>query len=206
MASVSAFSAAAAGEGEYRREAITCFAVGTRLLTSEGYKTVETLDSRADRVITSDGRAVPFKLFRDVVEHATTSTAPFRILPGALGRNVPVAEIRLSPTHKVRVRKGVWLSPMQAALSNPRVQQYGVGGRVEYFHVACPDFLRDNLVAEGAVVESFGTIDSLRGTSDADVELEAVARIYTWNDHLGGYTRAAHVYSCDVSSCDDDDR
>ena len=181
---------------------------GTRILTDDGYKTVETLDERTDRVLTSDGRALPFKMYATVIEQATASTAPYRIMPHAFGRNVPVGQLCLSPTHKVCIRKGLWLPPDLASTTNPLVQQYGVGSRVEYIHIACNNFLRDNLVAEGAVIESFGTVETIFGPGNAsevaafdtfdtfdtfEFDIEDLANIYTWNDHLGGYTRSLVV-------------
>ena len=133
-------------------EPIACFARGTRILTEVGYKAVETLDERADRVVTGDGRAMPFRMHATVVGQATPSTAPYRIAPNAFGRNVPKKAICMSPTHS---------------------------------------FLRDNLVAEGAVVESFGNVDTVFGGRDPDdYDIEDLAKVYTWNDRLGGFTRA----------------
>jgi len=48
-----------------------------------------------------------------------------------------------------------------------------------YYHVECENYLRDNVLAEGMVAESYGTAFALKEVRD----------IYKWNDSLGGYTR-----------------
>lgn len=171
--------------------AIACFARGTRVLTDSGYKAVEALDGASDRVMSSDRRAVPFTLHRTVIDRATATSAPYRIMPNAFGRNAPSAPVCLSPMHKINIRRGLWQPPAQAAVLNPLVQQYGVGERVEYYHIECEDYFRDDLVTEGLVVESFGTVKAVLGNAGGSVQ--DLANIYTWNARSGGFTRARSV-------------
>ena len=158
-----------------------CFAEGTRILINSGYKAVQNL-SQTDRVMTSDNRAVPFKLMKFTISETTKDTAPYRILPGAFGKNVPSATLCLSPRHMVQYRKNVWISPRIAAQNNNRIEQYGVGMPVTYYHIMCENFLQDNLIAEGTIVESFGTMEAIKGRSDT----------YKWNTTLGGFTRLGY--------------
>ena len=158
-----------------------CFVEGTRILTNSGYKAVEDL-VKTDKVMTSDNRAVPFKLMKFTILETTETTAPYRILPGAFGKNVPSATLCLSPRHMVQYRKSVWISPRIAAQNNNRIEQYGVGMPVTYYHIMCENFLRDNLIAEGTVVESFGTMRSINNRSDT----------YKWNTTIGGFTRLSY--------------
>ena len=160
-----------------------CFVSGTRILTQNGYKAIETLQ-KEDLVVLADGRQVPYRLKRQVFENTTERSAPYRIEAGAFGPAKPAADICLSPIHKLQIRKSVWISPQQAAaLKNPKVRQYGIGESVTYWHIECADFLRDNLVCEGMVVESLGTRNNYRGP----------AKVYTWNERLGGFTRPGSV-------------
>jgi hypothetical protein len=159
---------------------ITCFAAGSRVLTQNGYKAVESLTS-SDLITTSDGRSVPFKRISTTIESATTSTAPYRIDAHAFGHNNPVAPVFLSARHKIQLRKGLWTCPMIAAKTNSRVIQYGVGESVTYYHIRCPSYFKDNLVTEGMTVESFGLPSDLNGAAHA----------FTWNSRLNGLTRMA---------------
>ena len=165
----------------YRTGGVACFVEGTRIATKGGYKPVETLSSGTDLVVTSDGRLVPFELVSATIPCADQETAPYLIEPHAFGRNVPSHPLRISGTHKILAgkRRGVWTCAKVAAHSNPLVTQYGIGDPVTYHHIECDDYLADNLIAEGAVCESFGTATSTRG----------VRQVYTWNEKLGGFTR-----------------
>ena len=155
-----------------------CFVTGTRVLTQNGYKAIETLLMK-DLVVLSDGRVVNYDLKKIVVEKANAMSAPYKIEAGAFGKNLPAANICLSPHHKLQIRKGVWISPERAAKTNPKVNQYGLGEPVTYWHIACDDYLKDNLVCEGMVVESLATNKNYTGPS----------KVYTWSDRLGGFTR-----------------
>jgi hypothetical protein len=157
---------------------IPCFPMGTRVLTTAGYKAIEKL-TKDDRLITSDGREVPFARAHTLVEKTTTENAPYLIPAHAFGRNQPAAPITLSPHHAFQSRKGVWQIPQLAAATNPKIKQVDVGRAVLYFHLKMPNYLRDNVVVEGGVVaESYG-----------GAEYGTVDTIYKYSSRLGGYTR-----------------
>lgn len=163
---------------------VACFVEGTRILTRNGYKTIETLQENIDLVITSDNRAIRFKLLKTTLQNTDILTAPYLIQAGAFGKDFPSNSLRISGTHKMLIRKGVWVSPESLVLksSNPLVKQYGIGQPVTYFHIECDNYLQDNIIAEGITVESFGTVDATNGVRD----------IYTWNDRLNGFTRIGY--------------
>ena len=163
---------------------VACFAAGTRVLTQNGYKAIEALKF-TDLLVTADQRIINFKLLKTTLDTTTQRTAPYLIQPHAFGRNAPSAPIRLSANHKIQVRKGLWTSPATAALTNPLVTQCAIGGPVTYYHIECENFLTDNIVTEGLVVESFGTVKATGGRKD----------IYTWNSRKNAYTRLASVES-----------
>jgi hypothetical protein len=68
---------------------------------------------------------------------------------------------------------------MAAAVKKSAVRQIKVGEPVTYYHVECPVYLRDNLVANGCVVESFGA----RQTKTSP---------YTYSKRLNGFTRTSY--------------
>ena len=155
-----------------------CFVAGTRILTQSGTKPIENLIS-TDLVLTPDNRLAHFRLKKITVSETTSATAPYCIEAGAFGPNKPAANLCLSPTHKVQLRKGVWISPERAAKTNSKVHQYGIGEPITYYHIACDDYLRDNVIAEGMVTETLATDKNYNGP----------AQVYTWSDKLGGFTR-----------------
>lgn len=157
-----------------------CFVSGTRVLSDKGYKAIETLMMK-DMMVLSDGRVVDYGMKKFVVESANEMSAPYRISAGAFGTNKPAVDICLSPHHKIQLRKGVWISPERAAKTNPKVKQYGIGKPVTYWHIWCDEYLKDNLVCEGLVVESLATNKNYTGPP----------KVYTWSERLGGFTRPA---------------
>ena len=153
-----------------------CFPRGTPILTKEGYRPVETLTNE-DTVQTADGRDVSIKLLHFTVAKANQQTAPYRIQAGALGHYYPPEDLCLSAIHAIQDSRGVWQMPKYLARHNPLVQQYGLGESVEYFHIQCPNFFTDNLVVNGAIVESFKGRQGTHGV------------VYVWNKELNGFTR-----------------
>jgi len=153
-----------------------CFPTGTRILTPTGYKAVETL-AQNELVLTADGRQVPVKVYGKHLPVTTSVTAPYRVPKGTFGLQ---NDLLLSPDHAFQIRKGLWMLPKRAALLSDRVEQVGVGSPVTYYHLECPQYLRDNLVVDGAVVESY-----------AGKQLSKSP--YTYSETLKGYTRSAPI-------------
>jgi Hint domain len=157
---------------------IACFVSGTRILSQNGYKPIDKFTAK-DLLVTSDNRVIDFLLHKTVIAKTDEKTAPYKIEAHAFGRNAPMAPLYLSPTHKIQIRKGLWISPEEAAKTNPRVTRAMLGESVTYLHVECENYLRDNVIAEGMVAESYGTAKALKGLKN----------IYTWNTKLGAFTR-----------------
>jgi hypothetical protein len=166
------------GGGNTFSPPLPCFVAGTRILTQSGTKPIENLIS-TDLVLTPDNRLAHFRLKKITISCTTVTTAPYRIEANAFGANKPAAPLCLSPTHKVQLRKGVWISPERAAQTNSKVYQYGIGDTVTYYHIACDNYLRDNVIAEGMVTETLATSKNYDGPP----------KVYTWSDTLGGFTR-----------------
>jgi hypothetical protein len=160
---------------------IPCIPAGQRVLTASGWRPVEELRN-GDIVVTDTGASVPAKICSSTIITSSIS-APINIPASLFGKSGP--PVRLSPGHAVRMRKGVWEFPGRLLRSLPGVTQDAPGEKVTYYHVILPNYLRDNLVLEGgAVAESFGApFAKAHGLNGA--------KIYTYNKHLGGYTRMA---------------
>lgn len=149
-----------------------CFVAGTRILTPTGYKCIETLKDQ-DKVITSDGRTVRIQVYKTEIETTDDETAPYVIPKHAFGDNNPDEDLHLSGKHIVKDGRGVWQAPMFLSCA----RQYGVGAPMTYYHIECPDYFNDDLVANGTFVESFR---NKQGTSEVS---------YEYSKELGGYRR-----------------
>ncbi len=115
---------------------------------------METL-TQDDLLMTADNREVPFKRVSFTLEKATKVTAPYKIEPHAFGINNPSKALCISPLHAIMMNKNVWVRCADIAWKNPRINQYGIGEPITYYHMECPNYATDHLVAEGLVVESF---------------------------------------------------
>jgi len=146
-------------------------------LTASGYKMVETL-TQGELVQTADGRQVPIKLYGTYIPATNTETAPFRIPKGVFG---VAHDLLLSPDHAFQVQKGLWMIPKHAAALSKKVEQVLVGSPMTYYHIECPQYLRDNLVVDGVVVESY-----------AGKQL-STRRPYTYSKTLQAFTRSGVV-------------
>ena len=150
-----------------------CFVKGTRVLTPTGYTQIEELQS-GDCVITANKRIVKIKLYSFTIEETTTDTAPYRIPADVLGKNIPKNDIHLSPRHAIKDSNGHWQIPKY--LGNNAIQ-YGVGKPVTYYHIECPNYYTDNLIVEGAEVESYKNKQGAPGV------------IYIWDPTICGWER-----------------
>jgi Hint domain len=156
---------------------VQCFVAGTRILTNNGYKAVEAL-RKTDKVVTADGRQVPFKLYTTHIKSASTSNAPFMIPAGTFGAKSPAANLVISPLHAIQSRKGVWQIPKYAAHTFEGITQINIGKSVTYYHVELPNFFKDNIVTDGTIVESFGAS-----------QVSGLKNVYKFNSKINGFTR-----------------
>lgn len=160
---------------------VPCIPAGQRVLTVAGWRAVEDLRN-GDMLVTDAGAAVPAKIYSTTLI-TSEKTAPISIPASMFGKTG--APVRLSPLHAVRLTKGIWEFPYNLLRSRAGVTQDAPGQKITYYHIALPNFFRDNLVLEGGVVaESYGApfikAHGLQGV-----------RLYTYNERLGGYTRMA---------------
>jgi hypothetical protein len=156
-----------------------CFPKGTTIMTPEGYKAVETLE-QGSLVTTAANKIVPIKnIYTTAIKSANATNAPYLIPKHSLGTS-PSSDLRLSPQHAFQVRRDVWVSPKYAAELTDRVQQYGIGEPITYYHIECPNFFKDNLIVDGTVVESYGTNQT-----------KGMKAVYVYSPALKAFTRVA---------------
>lgn len=129
---------------------VPCIVEGQNVLTPDGYRKIETLN-HGDLIVTAEGSAVPVKIYKTVIKHTTKENAPIKI-------DINGKSIQVSPHHAYKINSSGWMFPSVALNAEfPGVTQMPLGERVVYYHLETPNYLRDDIVLEGAVVESLGT-------------------------------------------------
>jgi len=144
----------------YRSGNVLCLAEGTRVLTPAGYVPVQDL-KKFEHITTADGRNVMIKHIHHS-QHFNVGEldAPYHVPANALGENIPMYDVKVSPDHLIQIGDNLWLTPRGMAKRSEKVVQYGLGETVQYYAIMTPNYFEDNLVIEGGVVvESYGSRD-----------------------------------------------
>lgn len=170
------------GSGEIPHD-VLCFGVGTNILTLSGAIEVQNLQAGA-HIVTQTGTATLRAVisFKVPLSHMLKypDQRPVRIERGALGDNIPKADLIVSPQHRILANskiaervtgtKEVLLAAKRLTVL-PRVSYESVGGDMTYFHLL---FDKHEIVySEGMPTESMflGEI-SRRGLETALSKLE----------------------------------
>jgi len=130
---------------------LPCFVRGTRLLTPEGYRPIESFDP-GDAVITQDGRprAIKWLGHRTMDLRGNTPDHPIRFAPGSISPGIPARPVKLSPLHAVFI-DGVLVPALH--LVNGATITWQKTGPVTYFHLELDR--HDIVFAEAMPVETF---------------------------------------------------
>jgi hypothetical protein len=134
---------------------LACFLSGTMIATPDGERLVETL-AAGDMVLTADGAAKPVRwLGRTTQARLFADPAralPVRIKAGALGENLPVRDLLVSPGHAVLI-DGVLAQAGALVNGTSIVTETNMPETFTLYHVETDS--HDLLVADGAATESF---------------------------------------------------
>lgn len=152
---------------------VSCFLASSRLLTPSGYRFAKDIRT-GEYAITSDGRKVPVKRYVYIINKTTEEDAPYIILKDSFKEKYPFEDIRLSPNHAIEIKPGFWQIPKYL-----NAKQYDIGVPVTYYHFEAPNYLKDNFICSGAVVESYAAhqLDSITSS------------IYTYDEDAKANTR-----------------
>lgn len=138
-------------------EQIVCFARGTRLLTGNGYRRVESL-TEGDLLMTRDNGLQPILWIGRRRVTANEANAPVVVPEGTMGAIRP---LRVSPQHRLLVAgwqaevlfgEAEVLVPAKHLVDGSRIRSCA-GGEVVYFHVCMAQ--HEILTADGVPAESF---------------------------------------------------
>jgi hypothetical protein len=133
-----------------------CLVKGTHILTPSGYKCIETL--KKGDLVTTESKQVPIMNIHSIhYEKTTKLSAPYTIYKNALGSMCPPNDIKVSGRHAIQLRPGVWEIPQEGAKVNKNIIQDTLGDSVTYYHIELPDYAKDNLIANGQIVESLNS-------------------------------------------------
>lgn len=70
--------------------------------------------------------------------------------------NVPDEDLHISGLHAIQDSNAMWQFPMGLAIQNTcNVTQHLPGRSVTYYHLECPNYYTDNIVANNVITESF---------------------------------------------------
>ena len=147
---------------------VTCFARGTRIMTRDGERTIEVLRT-GDMLHTRDNGLQPIRWIGSRKLSAAELQAfpnlrPIRIRAGALGKNLPVSDLTVSPQHRVLVRSKIAqrmfdtdevLVAAKHLLECDGIEILDAATEVEYFHILFDR--HEVIVSNGAETESLYT-------------------------------------------------
>ncbi len=164
-----------------------CFLRGTSILTPEGERTIESIET-GDMIVTADGRVqrVLWATRRSIARIAgqtwKSDVLPIRIAKDAIAENVPQRDLFVSPNHNMLV-DGVLISAASLVNGKTIHQVDCDADSIDYFHLELRS--HDVLVANGAPTESLlvtaGNIAMFENIEDREaiaIDLQPCAPVF----------------------------
>ncbi len=134
-----------------------CLLKGTSVLTSDGYKLIETLNND-DIIITDDNRYLPIKRIQKLIINPNKhpDLIPYKINKNSIEENYPSEDTYVSGYHMIKYGNN-WIQPNKC----PKFKKDKNVKEIVYYHIELENFETDNLIVNGGlIVESLvnGTI------------------------------------------------
>ncbi len=142
-------------DGTFSADDVACFMPGTRIAVPGGEASVESLKV-GDLVTTTNGHNMPVRwIGRQTVSQRFVDplrVLPIRIRAGALGENLPVRDLLISPDHAILIND---MLVQAGGLVNGMsiVRESNVPMTYTYYHVELDD--HSLIIAEGVPAETF---------------------------------------------------
>lgn len=132
---------------------VPCFLEGTKILTSRGYKNVESLSSK-DKLLNDKGQMIQCVEVKSFVQKYDGKTFPYVVPKGALMNNGTKCQmdLYLSPMHCIyNSRTNKFIPACVSGLPQDKtvVKSY------KYYHVITPNYFTDVIIANGIPCESY---------------------------------------------------
>jgi hypothetical protein len=132
---------------------VPCFLEGTMILTSRGYKNVESLSSK-DKLLNDKGQMIQCIEVKSFVQKYDGKTFPYVVPEGALMNNGSKCQmdLYLSPMHCIyNSRTNKFIPVCVSGLPQDKcvVKSY------KYYHVITPNYFTDVIIANGIPCESY---------------------------------------------------
>lgn len=148
-----------------------CYVRGTKILTADGYKPIETLGV-GDLVATSSGMNLPVRWLGHRTMHCgldgvAAESLPIRIKAGALGENKPFEDLLVSPSHCVGFTLVDDVLIPAGLLVNGSTVITEQTGKVEYWHVELDSHAL--LVANGVKAESYRDVGNRKFFANSEI-------------------------------------
>lgn len=159
---------------------VPCISPGQNVLTPSGNKLIDDLVT-GDLIVTPDGRHVEIIMSEMHIPVVTSCNAPYLIPAGTFGENLPPNDLSLSPDHVLMIKPGVWDVPKHLANVYSNITRTNMGETFKYYNIETPNYLTDDIIVEGTVIESYGKSFAEKYPEHGD--------FYKYSDELGGYTR-----------------
>ncbi len=134
---------------------VACFLEGTRILTGDGERAVETLRP-GDEIVTMEGDTAPLRWLgvQTIVRsrHDPVRTLPVRVRADALADGVPSRDLLLSPGHALLLG-GIMVHASALLNGGSITAEVAMPPTFRYYHVELPRHAL--ILAEGAAAESY---------------------------------------------------
>ncbi len=139
-----------------------CLLKGTKVLTIDGYKLIETLNEN-DLIITDDNRSVSIKrIYKTKVNpKKNPEFIPYKIEKNNIEENYPLEDTYLTGFHMIKYGNN-WIQPNKC----PKFKQDKSIKEIIYYHIQLDNFETDNMIVNNGLI-----VESLTNGSKIDYDL-----------------------------------
>jgi hypothetical protein len=152
-------------------EITICYLKGTRILTAQGERAIESLQ-RGDLVVTRWGGLQPVKWIgrQSFGRHFLKGRLPVRIAAGALGDGLPLRDLFVSPGHSMLIGETLVLA--ENLCNGVTITRDGAPEEIHYYQLEFA--AHDCVLAEGVWSESYADAAGLRAAFHNHAEFAAL--------------------------------
>ena len=158
---------------------IPCFLEGTKILTTKGYKNVERLDPKKDKLLDKDNKPLQFLDLQTYSQENNGKQYPYKIPSGSeLSADYKcICDLYLTYNHCVYLPHLDKFAPV-ASMKHLKEDKTLTQKKFTYYHVFTENYFNDTLMANGIPCESHSkyTFEKLRTIDPSDKLLRKVIK------------------------------